>query len=99
MRWFLPLSFVLALSACVSPDKIQPAVSQYNGDSVSIQVDGTSVEFMSPEDRQRVFAKADREAARICNKGHKKRSEYTSARNVPTGQYTYVIERLYLCLQ
>lgn len=99
MRLFFSLIFFLALAACVSPDQVQPAVSQFNGDSVNIQVDGTSVEFMSPEDRQKVFDKADNEAARICNKGHKKRAEYTSTRNVPTGQYTYAVERLYLCLQ
>jgi hypothetical protein len=86
------------LVGCASPDQIQPAVSQFNGDSVSIQVNGTAVEFMSPEDRAVVFAKADAEAARICGKGSKKRAEYTSSRNIPTGQYSYQIERLYLCL-
>lgn len=97
-KWLLASVGALLVTACASPDQIQPAVSQFNGDSVSIQVNGTAVEFMKPEDRAKVFANADSEAARICAKGSKKRAEFTSARNIPTGQYTYQIERLYLCL-
>lgn len=97
-KWLGAIGFAFIVSGCATPDQVQPAVSQFNGDSVSIQVDGPSVEFMSPEDRAKVFANADAEASRICAKGSKKRAEYTSTRNIPTGQYTYQIERLYLCL-
>ena len=54
--------------------------------------------FAAPEVRNAAIAKADAEAARICQKGQKKRSEFTSTRSFATGQYTSVIERLYLCL-
>jgi hypothetical protein len=88
------------VAACgVAVDNINPAVSQYNGDSVSIQLNGNLLEFATPEVRTAAFQKADNEAARICAKGHKKRAEYTSSRNLPTGQYSYAIERLYLCLR
>ena len=71
--FLLPLVFVA--SCGISPDRVQPAVSQYNGDSVSIQLNGNAVELMGAPDRQTVFSKADAEAARICSKGHKKKAE------------------------
>ncbi|HBS49845.1 MAG TPA: hypothetical protein DEA05_07030 [Rhodobacteraceae bacterium] len=94
MLWLVPL-----LAACsVSIDQIEPAVSQFNGDSVSIQLNGNQLEFATQQVRQAANAKADARAAEICRRGHRKRAEHTSTRNIPTGQYTYVIERLYLCL-
>ncbi|GKY86992.1 hypothetical protein [Sinisalibacter aestuarii] len=89
---------VLLASCGVSVDNLQPVVSQFNGDSVSIQLNGNVFEFLAAEDKQVALNKADAEAARICAKGPKKKAEFASFRNVPTGQYSYVIERLYLCL-
>ncbi len=87
------------LAACdVSVDQVQPVVSQFNGDSVSIQLDNTLLGFATEEVRQAAFAKSDAEAARICAKGPKRRAEYTSTRTFATGQYSSAIERLYLCL-
>lgn len=89
----------VALGGCaVSPEHIEPAVSQYNGDSVSIQLDGNALEFASAETRTIVNRKADQRAVEICRRGHRKRAEFTSTRRIPTGQYTYALERLYLCL-
>lgn len=93
----LPTVLLTALTACAAPT-VEPAVSQYNGDSVSIQLDGGALMFASDQDRAAVNAKADARAVEICQRGHRKRAEFTSTRNIPTGQYTYVIERLYLCL-
>ena len=90
----------VGMSACnVSVEQINPAVSQYNGDSVSIQLNGNLLELASIEVRAAAVERADAEAARICAKGHKKRAEFTSSRRLSTGQYSYMIERLYLCLR
>jgi hypothetical protein len=90
---------VFILSGCdLPPERIEPIVSQFNGDSVSIQLDGMSLEMTTPETRTVVNRNADVKAQEICQRGHKKRAEYTSSRRIPTGQYTYVVERLYLCL-
>jgi hypothetical protein len=90
---------LLFLGACaVTVDQINPVVAEYNGDSVSIQLDGPLMEFSTPEVRAAAVKKADAEAARICRKGSRKRAEPTSSRNISTGRYTYVVERLYLCL-
>ena len=87
------------VSGCdLPPDQIEPVVSQYNGDSVSIQLDGMSMEMTSPESRAIVNENANTRSQEICRRGHKKRAEFTSTRRIPTGQYTYVVERLYLCL-
>lgn len=96
----LSVACCVVLAACgVTVDNINPAVSQYNGDSVSIQLNGNMLEFATPDVRAAAIQKANAEAARICSKGHKKRAEFTSTRNIPTGQYAYSIERLYLCLR
>ena len=77
----------------------EPIVSDYNGDSVHIQLDGLSVEFMDAEHKSQTMAQADAEAQRICQQGHRKRAERVSQRNLSTGQYSYVIDILYLCLK
>ncbi len=89
----------LMLTACsVTVDQISPAVSQFNGDSVSMQLNGNLYDLASADVKSNALAAADQEATRICQKGHKKRAEYTSTRTIPTSQYGYVAERLYLCL-
>lgn len=92
------LSIAVVGACSVSVDQVQPVVSQFNGDSVSVQLNGGLLEFASADVRQEAFRKADAEAQRICAKGHRKKAEFTSTRNIPTGQYSYQIERLYLCL-
>ena len=77
--WLLP---VLTLSACVVP----PIVTEFNGDSVTIQ--GADFTY---DDSLKTLYKA--EADRICGKIGK-RAEYASSRAVPG----YVMQHLYLCL-
>jgi len=97
---FIKLIFVMPLlAACtVNVDQVTPAVSQFNGDSVSIQLDNGLLLLATEAVRQAAYQKADQEAERICRKGPKKRAEFTSSRTFSTGQYTSAIERLYLCL-
>lgn len=66
-----------------------PVVSDYNGDSVKIQMD-----TMHAEKPEVARAKAQAEAESICQRGHKKKAEYVSMR--PIGDYK--IEMLFLCL-
>ncbi|MCI2395263.1 hypothetical protein [Aliiroseovarius sediminis] len=98
MRKFLLIGCIFSLGACAAGMEATPVVSQYNGDSVSIQLDGNQMAMLDSASKEEALRKADAEAARICSKGHKKRAEYTSHRNIPTSQYTTVVERLYLCL-
>lgn len=100
MKQFILTAATLSLvSACtVDIDRINPAVSQFNGDSVNIQLDNTMLSLATDDVKTAAFAKADAEAVRICAKGSKRRAEFTSTRVIPTGQYTSVQERLYLCL-
>jgi len=69
------------LAAC---GEAVPVVSNYNGDSVKIQV-STLMENQGPN--------SQKEADRICGKGGKK-AEYASTIMVSD----YTAERLYLCL-
>ena len=99
MKKLVGLSIVTLVSACaVDVAQINPAVSQFNGDSVSIQLDNTLFSIASEDVRKAALVQADAEAARICRKGPKKRAEYTSSRTFATGQYSSATERLYLCL-
>lgn len=97
----LRLSFVggvvLAIAGCVT--NLEPAISSFNEASVAIQLDGSSLEFSDQPSRDAAVAKADVLAADTCRRGPNRRAEFASSRNVPTGQYTYVVERLYLCLR
>lgn len=80
----ISLAACTAIVGCAEP---QALVSDYNGDSVKIQTSA-----FVPQDDARKMAMA--EAQRICSKGHKKRAEYASTRNLP--DYNY--EHLFLCL-
>jgi hypothetical protein len=95
--WYAaPLSLVLA--ACAT-GPIEPAVSSFNEASVAIQLNGNQMEFSTEETRQAAIQRANALAAEICARGPNRRAEFASSRNIPTGQYTYVVERLYLCLR
>ena len=87
-----------SLTACISADQIKPAVSGFNGDSVQVQIDNGAMSLVAPEEHAAIYARADKQAADICRRGHRKRAEFTSTRIIPTGPYTSVEERLYLCL-
>lgn len=78
---------------------LEPAVSSFNEASVGIQLNGNVMEMSSPEKRAEAIAASDAKAAEICSRGPNRRAEYASSRRIPTGQYTYSIERLYLCLR
>jgi len=77
----------------------EPVISSFNEASVGIQLQGFAMEMASPEVRNAALAAADDQAAGVCRRGPNRRAEFASTRNVPTGQYSYVIERLYLCLR
>lgn len=78
---FIPL---ISLAACI---EAQPLVSDFNGDSVKVQVSS-----FAPQDEAR--AKSLGEAERICGRVGKS-AEYASSRTL-ADDYTY--EHLYLCL-
>ncbi|MCC5967465.1 MAG: hypothetical protein JJU24_15150 [Natronohydrobacter sp.] len=92
------LLLIFVVGAC-GPMNIEPAVSSFNEASVGIQLDGNAMEFSSAAKRAEAITKADAEAAKICQRGPNRKAEYASSRRIPTGQYSYVIERLYLCLR
>lgn len=71
------------LSACIPAT---PVVSDYNGNSVKIQMSALA-------DANEAKANAQAEAERICGKVGK-RAEYASTRQLPE----YNSEHLYLCL-
>ena len=73
----------MPLAACVAAN---PIVSEFNGNSVSIQTSQLSTEGTAK-------ANGQIEADRICGKVGK-RAEYASTRVLPN----YIQESLYLCL-
>lgn len=89
---------ILALSACV-PNSAVPVVSSFNEASVGIQIDATSFDFSGAQAQQAASLEADELAAEICARGPNRRAEFASQRRIPTGQYSAVYERLYLCLR
>ena len=95
---FLYLLIPFFAACSVTVDQVDPVVTQFNGDSVSIQLNNGLLSMATEQVRQAAFVKADMQAARICRKGPKKRAEFTSTRTFATGQYSSAIERLYLCL-
>lgn len=79
---------IIALTAFVAGcGEPNPIVADFNGDSVKIQTHA----FDNADEAR---ASATAEAQRICQKGHKKRAEYASSRNLPN----YIVEHLFLCL-
>jgi hypothetical protein len=78
---------------------LEPAVSSFNEASVGIQIDGSSLEFADQNSKNIAIQKADQKAKEVCSRGPNRKAEFASSRNIPTGQYTYVTERLYLCLR
>ena len=82
------IAAILFTSTACAINTPEPVVSNYNGDSVKIQA--TSLFGLNDETKQ----KMQKEASRICSKGHKKKAEYVSSRFVSD----YVSESLFLCL-
>ena len=93
------VSFVLiGLSACGVPNT-EPAVASFNEASVGIRLNGNALAMVDAQTKAEAIEKADAKAAEICSRGPNRKAEFASSRNIPTGQYTYEIERLYLCLR
>jgi len=86
------------LTGCVTTE-LEPAVSSFNEASVGIQLDGSLLQYAPADKKAEAIAKADAKAAEICRRGPNRRAEFTSSRNIPTSQYSFVVERLYLCLR
>jgi len=91
------LGVAVLIAACGPPP--EPVVSSFNESSVSIQLNAETLAFSSEEVRQEAYAKADARAADICSRGPNRNAEYVSTRSFSTGQYSSVVERLYLCLR
>lgn len=83
---FLAIAAVAALASC---GPAVPVVSDYNGDSVKIQMN-----TLHSEGKEAAEAKALAEASSICQRGHKKQAELVSSRVVQD----YTVEYLFLCL-
>ena len=81
----LALVACLGLAACVST---QASVSEFNGDSVKVDVD-----VFLPTEQQKAIAGA--EAKRVCQSAGKSRAEYASHLSEGS-QYTSTL--LFLCL-
>lgn len=96
----LPVLFgaVFAVAACDVPSP-EPVVASFNEASVGIRLNGAQLDFASAEVKKAAFTQADAKAAEICRRGPNRRADFVSTRTIPTGQYTYEIERLYLCLR
>ena len=80
----LIIAAILLLAGCIPPP--QPVVSDFNGDSVKIQI----ASYGDPADAK---TPSQAEADRICAK-RGRRAEYASTRTLPD----YTLENLYLCL-
>ncbi|WP_147296756.1 hypothetical protein [Paracoccus thiocyanatus] len=80
---------VLAVAALASCGPAVPIVSDYNGDSVKIQMN-----TLHSEGEEVAKAKALAEATSICQRGHSKKAEMVSSRVV----MDYTVEYLFLCL-
>jgi hypothetical protein len=99
MKRIISILALTIVSACALPvAQYVPAVSQYNGDSVTIQVN-SSASGLNEADKVILKANMQSKAEEICRRGHAKRAEYTSQTFRSTGQYSGVLERLYLCLK
>jgi hypothetical protein len=85
-RYGVLLGSCLALQACVT---YEPVVSDYNGDSVKLQVPEYALQL-----DETLSAKTQAEATRICQAGGSKRAEYASTRTLPSSRE----ELLFLCL-
>jgi len=86
----------ITLGGCMPmPD---PVVSSFNDASVGIQLPGSQMQYAAADANAALIAKADQEAASICARGPRRTAEFVSSRRLSTGPYSFVIERLYLCL-
>ena len=91
--------FGVSLLAACGDLNVEPAISSFNEASVAIQLDGNSMDLSNAEARTAAIAKADILASDTCRRGPRRTAEFASTRNIQTGQYSYAIERLYLCLR
>lgn len=85
MPRYLPFALLLPLLACQPADNL-PVVSSFNGDSVTI-IHPAFSSFSQEE----ILARANS----ICERGHKKKAEKVSRRDLPDMQGS---EYLFLCL-
>lgn len=82
----LSLGLIVGLAACAPAN---PIVSDYNGDSVKIQMN-----TLHGDSKEVAQQKALAQANEICQRGHKKTAEFVSVRQLPE----YNAEYLFLCL-
>ncbi len=96
----LAVALVTGTAACTLPEqRLEPVVASFNEASVAIQIDGNALQLATEDARRKAFAAADAKAREICARGPNRKAEYASTRNLPTSQYSFVTERLYLCLK
>ena len=88
----------LVAAGCTMPNA-EPAVASFNEASVGIRLNGNALQFSGQQAKAEAYAKADAKAAEICSRGPNRKAEFASSRQIPTGQYSFDIERLYLCLR
>ncbi|WP_323776454.1 hypothetical protein [Leisingera sp.] len=86
MKNIIFASFLAAAGGCAH--HIKPAVTHYNGDSVTIA---------TPQHHKRrwALAAATGEAERVCQMGHGKHAEHASVRKAPAERRNF---DLFLCL-
>lgn len=98
MKRTLALIAATTLGACAAGDhQYTPVVSQYNGDSVSIQID-VGAAYQNKE-TQLVMAEAMVALARnICRTGHKRDAKYVSTTRTMINSMQGYDTSLFLCL-
>jgi hypothetical protein len=96
--WVAVICMPLVAAGCTMPTA-EPAVASFNEASVGIRLNGNALQFAGAQAQAEAYAKADAKAAEICSRGPNRKAEFASSRQIPTSQYTFDIERLYLCLR
>lgn len=96
MKTIIASITLATLSACAVTAP-EPVVSQFNGNSVSIQLD-ISANYLQADEMKALAEKTNGEANRICTKGNKRRAEFVSKTTTMTSNYTGYQTYLYLCL-
>ena len=91
----------LCLGGCGAPYD-GPVVTEYNGDSVTLEVFGHAALMPLEDQRRETHSDRSTKAQEICQRGHKKHAELVSVGHrwhyPKTVGSTYVDKSLYLCL-